>query len=67
MSSSIKSLLAAALCAAGLVHAGDLPEPVTRLMQASGIPLEAAGVVVMRGDTTLMSHNATQACSPHPP
>lgn len=64
MSSSIKSLLAAALCAAGLVHAGDLPEPVTRLMQSSGIPLEAAGIVVMRGDTTLVSHNATQIMQP---
>jgi D-alanyl-D-alanine carboxypeptidase/D-alanyl-D-alanine-endopeptidase (penicillin-binding protein 4) len=64
MSSSIKSLLAAALCAAGLVHAGDLPEPVTRLMQSSGIPLEAAGIVVMRGDATLVSHNATQVMQP---
>jgi D-alanyl-D-alanine carboxypeptidase/D-alanyl-D-alanine-endopeptidase (penicillin-binding protein 4) len=64
MSSSIKSLLAAALFAAGLVHAADLPEPVTRLMQSSGIPLEAAGIVVMRGDTTLISHNATQSMQP---
>ena len=64
MSSSIKSLLAAALLAVGLAHAADLPEPVTRLMQSSGIPLEAAGIVVMRGDTTLISHNPTQSMQP---
>ncbi|MYM22804.1 D-alanyl-D-alanine carboxypeptidase/D-alanyl-D-alanine-endopeptidase [Duganella sp. FT135W] len=64
MSSSIKSLLAAALLAAGVVHAADLPEPVVRLMQSSGIPLEAAGIVVLRGDSTLVSHNATQSMQP---
>jgi D-alanyl-D-alanine carboxypeptidase/D-alanyl-D-alanine-endopeptidase (penicillin-binding protein 4) len=50
--------------AAGAVHAADLPEPVVRLMQSSKIPLEAAGIVVMRGDTTLISHNARQSMHP---
>jgi D-alanyl-D-alanine carboxypeptidase/D-alanyl-D-alanine-endopeptidase (penicillin-binding protein 4) len=63
MSSSIKVFIAA-LFAVGAVHAADLPEPVARLMQSSNIPLEAAGIVVMRGDTTLISHNATQSMQP---
>ncbi|MYM69556.1 D-alanyl-D-alanine carboxypeptidase/D-alanyl-D-alanine-endopeptidase [Pseudoduganella sp. FT55W] len=63
MSSSIKVFIAA-LFAAGAVQAADLPEPVARLMQSSNIPLEAAGIVVMRGDTTLISHNATQSMQP---
>jgi len=67
MSSSTKMLrrlLFAALLAAGAVHADDLPEPVARLMQSSNIPPEAAGIVVMRGDATLISHNAQQVMQP---
>jgi len=67
MSSSTKMLrrlLFAVLLAAGAVHADDLPEPVARLMQSSNIPPEAAGIVVMRGDATLISHNAQQVMQP---
>jgi D-alanyl-D-alanine carboxypeptidase/D-alanyl-D-alanine-endopeptidase (penicillin-binding protein 4) len=53
-----------ALLAAGTAHAADLPEPVVRLMQSSKIPLQAAGIVVMRGDTMLISHNAQQSMQP---
>jgi len=69
MSSSTKLLrrfVVAALIAAGAVTAvaADLPEPVARLMQSSNIPPEAAGVIVMRGDTTLVSHNPQQSMQP---
>lgn len=66
MSSSIKllrRLVAAAFIATGSVHAA-LPEPVVQLMQSSRIPQEAAGVIVMRGDQMLVSHNAGQSMSP---
>jgi D-alanyl-D-alanine carboxypeptidase/D-alanyl-D-alanine-endopeptidase (penicillin-binding protein 4) len=67
MSSSTKllrRLVAAALIAAGAAHAADLPEPVARLMQSSNIPPEAAGIIVMRGDTVLVSHNPQQSMQP---
>jgi D-alanyl-D-alanine carboxypeptidase/D-alanyl-D-alanine-endopeptidase (penicillin-binding protein 4) len=67
MSSSTKllrRLLVAALIAAGSAHAADLPEPVARLMQSSNIPSEAAGIIVMRGDTVLVSHNPQQSMQP---
>lgn len=69
MSSSTKLLrrfVVAALIAAGAVtaFAADLPEPVARLMQSSNIPPEAAGIIVMRGDTTLVSHNPQQSMAP---
>nr|WP_315397340.1 D-alanyl-D-alanine carboxypeptidase [uncultured Duganella sp.] len=54
----------ASLAAAGAVHANELPEPVARLMRASHIPPEAAGVLVLRGGTTLVSHNARQIMQP---
>jgi D-alanyl-D-alanine carboxypeptidase/D-alanyl-D-alanine-endopeptidase (penicillin-binding protein 4) len=67
MSSSTKllrRLLVAALIAAGSAHAADLPEPVARLMQSSNIPSEAAGIIVLRGDTVLVSHNPQQSMQP---
>jgi len=60
----LRRLFLAGLLAAGAVHADDLPEPVARLMQSSNIPPEAAGIVVMRGDATLISHNAQQVMQP---
>ncbi len=45
-------LLLAALPAAR----AELPEPVARLMAAADIPHDAIGVVVMRGNTTLLSN-----------
>jgi D-alanyl-D-alanine carboxypeptidase/D-alanyl-D-alanine-endopeptidase (penicillin-binding protein 4) len=70
MSSSTKllrRLLVAALIAASVTQAAqaaDLPEPVTRLMQSSNIPSEAAGIIVLRGDTVLVSHNPQQSMQP---
>jgi len=49
---------------AGTAHAADLPEPINALLQAAHIPLEDAGIVVLRGDTTLVSHNAQQSMQP---
>ncbi|KQQ31123.1 D-alanyl-D-alanine carboxypeptidase [Duganella sp. Leaf126] len=54
----------AALLLIGTVHAATLPEPVARLMQAAKIPESAAGIVVLRGDTVLLSHNAQQPMQP---
>jgi len=53
----------AALLAAGVAHAA-LPEPVAQLMQSAQIPQEAAGIIVMRGDTVLVSHNPAQSMQP---
>jgi D-alanyl-D-alanine carboxypeptidase/D-alanyl-D-alanine-endopeptidase (penicillin-binding protein 4) len=70
MSSSTKllrRLLVAALIAASVTQAAqaaDLPEPVARLMQSSNIPSEAAGIIVLRGDTVMVSHNPQQSMQP---
>lgn len=66
MSSSTKLLrgaLAAAFLAASAAHAA-LPEPVAQLLQSSHIPQQAAGVLVLRGEQVLVSHNAAQSMSP---
>ncbi|MBV6320828.1 D-alanyl-D-alanine carboxypeptidase/D-alanyl-D-alanine-endopeptidase [Duganella violaceipulchra] len=59
-----RRLILAALISAGTVHAAGLPEPISALLQAAQIPPEGAGIVVMRGDTTLVSHNAQQSMQP---
>ncbi|RFP12999.1 MULTISPECIES: D-alanyl-D-alanine carboxypeptidase/D-alanyl-D-alanine-endopeptidase [unclassified Duganella] len=59
-----RRLILAALIATGTAHAADLPEPIGALLQAAHIPLEGAGIVVLRGDTTLVSHNAQQSMQP---
>lgn len=59
-----RRLILAALISAGTAHAADLPEPISALLQAAHIPPEAAGIVVLRGDTTLVSHNAQQSMQP---
>ncbi|GGX74133.1 D-alanyl-D-alanine carboxypeptidase/D-alanyl-D-alanine-endopeptidase [Massilia dura] len=42
----------------------ELPEPVARLAYAAGIPEEAIGAIVLRGDTILVSHEADQPMLP---
>lgn len=67
MSSSTKllcRLLTAALLAAGAAGAAELPEPVARLLQAASIAPESAGIIVLRGDATLISHNPTLSMQP---
>ncbi|MFA9217544.1 MAG: D-alanyl-D-alanine carboxypeptidase/D-alanyl-D-alanine-endopeptidase [Sphingomonadaceae bacterium] len=56
-------LTLATLLATGSVHA-ELPEPVAALLQAANIPQEAVGLVVLRGDTTVIAHNATTSMQP---
>jgi D-alanyl-D-alanine carboxypeptidase/D-alanyl-D-alanine-endopeptidase (penicillin-binding protein 4) len=41
-----------------------LPEPVARLLQTAGIASSAIGIVVMRGEQTLLSHQADQIMQP---
>ena len=59
-----RRLLLATLFAVGAVHAADLPEPIGALLQAAHIPPEGAGIVVLRGDSVLVSHNAQQSMQP---
>ena len=56
-------LMIVALMSIGAAHAAtnELPASVTQLMQAAQIPPEAAGIIVMRGDSTLISHNPQQS------
>lgn len=55
-------------CAAALACAAparaELPEPVARALQGAGIPDVAMGVMVLRGNTVLLSHNAERAMQP---
>lgn len=60
----LRRLILAALLATGTAHAAELPEPISALLQAAHIPPEGAGIVVMRGDATLVSHNAQQSMQP---
>ena len=43
---------------------GALPAPLERLLQAARIPDSAVGVVVLRGNTTLLSHGADTSMQP---
>ena len=60
----LRRTLLAALLFVGSVHAAPLPEPVARLMKSAKIPESAAGIVVLRGDTVLLAHNAQQVMQP---
>lgn len=42
----------------------QLPEPVAGQMAANGIPQDAIGVLVLRGDTTVLSHLADRPMQP---
>lgn len=61
-------LLRRLLCAALLTWApwshAVLPEPVAKLAAAGGIPEDAIGAVVLRGDTILVSNVADTAMNP---
>lgn len=56
-------LLASLFAAIGVAHAA-LPEPVARLAAANGIPEEAIGALVIRGDNTLVSNMPDQPFAP---
>jgi len=61
LASTFATLLAGAFTGAAQAA---LPEPVARLAAAHGIPEEAIGAVVLRGDTTLVSNMADQPFAP---
>jgi D-alanyl-D-alanine carboxypeptidase/D-alanyl-D-alanine-endopeptidase (penicillin-binding protein 4) len=62
----IATLLACAANAnAGLPEpAANLPEQVSSLLLAANIPQEAIGVIVLRGDQTLLAHRADVSMQP---
>ncbi|MTW02995.1 D-alanyl-D-alanine carboxypeptidase/D-alanyl-D-alanine endopeptidase [Pseudoduganella ginsengisoli] len=51
------------LLAYGAAHAA-LPEPVAKQLQAANIPEDAVGVVVLRGNAVLLSHQADKVMQP---
>jgi serine-type D-Ala-D-Ala carboxypeptidase/endopeptidase (penicillin-binding protein 4) len=55
--------IAAAFCAWLPAHA-QLPEPLTRALAANGIPEDAVGALVIRGNDVLLAHHADQAMQP---
>jgi D-alanyl-D-alanine carboxypeptidase/D-alanyl-D-alanine-endopeptidase (penicillin-binding protein 4) len=59
-----RRLIITTLMSIGAAHAAELPEAVAQLMRSAQIPPEAAGIVVMRGDSTLISHNPQQSMQP---
>jgi D-alanyl-D-alanine carboxypeptidase/D-alanyl-D-alanine-endopeptidase (penicillin-binding protein 4) len=61
----MRKLLLAALAAAlhASAHAA-LPEPVAQIAAEKGIPEDAIGVLVLRGDQVLVSHEASRTFTP---
>ena len=57
------AIFAAALFAAASARA-ELPEPIAQKLAAANIPQQAVGVMVLRGDATLVAHNAAQSMQP---
>lgn len=56
-------LLASLFAAIGAAHAA-LPEPIARLAAEKGIPEDAIGAVVLRGDQVLVTHEAARTFTP---
>lgn len=59
----LRQLALAALFIVGSAQA-ELPEPVARLAHAAGIPEEAIGAIVLRGDTILVANEADRPMLP---
>jgi D-alanyl-D-alanine carboxypeptidase/D-alanyl-D-alanine-endopeptidase (penicillin-binding protein 4) len=55
--------IAAFLLACLPAHA-QLPQPVTQVLQQNGIPEDAVGALVLRGDTVVLAHHADQPMQP---
>ncbi|MCA1857328.1 D-alanyl-D-alanine carboxypeptidase/D-alanyl-D-alanine-endopeptidase [Massilia oculi] len=57
-------VLASVLCAAfGAAHA-QLPAPVAQMLAQQGLPEDALGVLVLKGDSVLLSHGADRPMQP---
>jgi D-alanyl-D-alanine carboxypeptidase/D-alanyl-D-alanine-endopeptidase (penicillin-binding protein 4) len=61
---SLRRILCAALLACAGSSIAALPEPVAKLAAAAGIPEDAIGAVVLRGDTILVANAADTAMNP---
>ncbi|MGK5080141.1 D-alanyl-D-alanine carboxypeptidase/D-alanyl-D-alanine endopeptidase [Janthinobacterium sp. HLX7-2] len=58
-------LMAALLASLGLSNAqAQLPESVSLLLRSANIPEDAMGAVVLRGNTTVLSHGAERSMQP---
>jgi serine-type D-Ala-D-Ala carboxypeptidase/endopeptidase (penicillin-binding protein 4) len=55
--------IAAAFCACLPAHA-QLPEPLANALAANGIPADAIGALVIRGNEVVLAHHADQAMQP---
>ena len=55
--------LATLLCVSFSVHA-QLPAPVAQALAQQGLPEDALGVLVLKGDTTVLSHHADRPMQP---
>ena len=58
------TLFATLFAAIGATAQAALPEPIARLAAEKGIPENAIGAVVLRGDEVLVSHEATRTFTP---
>ncbi|MET3130335.1 D-alanyl-D-alanine carboxypeptidase/D-alanyl-D-alanine-endopeptidase (penicillin-binding protein 4) [Oxalobacteraceae bacterium GrIS 1.11] len=58
-----RSIIAVLLACSAGAHA-ELPEPVARLLRAANIPDDAIGLVVMRGNSTVVAHGAERSMQP---
>ncbi|MFC7651630.1 D-alanyl-D-alanine carboxypeptidase [Pseudoduganella danionis] len=63
-----RTILAALFTATAVLTRGamaaDLPEAISTLLSTANIPQQAAGIVVMRGNQTLIDHNSSQSMQP---
>lgn len=59
----MRRLILASMLAASSAHAA-LPEPIARIAAEKGIPEDAIGALVLRGDQVLVSHEATRTFNP---
>lgn len=58
-------LIAALLAGIGLSNAqAQLPESVSLLLRSANIPEDAMGAIVLRGNTTVLSHGAERSMQP---
>jgi D-alanyl-D-alanine carboxypeptidase/D-alanyl-D-alanine-endopeptidase (penicillin-binding protein 4) len=60
----LRPLLLALLAAWIPLASAQLPQPVSQLMAASNIPEDGIGVLVLRGETSLVSHLAERPMQP---
>ncbi|WP_317205481.1 D-alanyl-D-alanine carboxypeptidase/D-alanyl-D-alanine-endopeptidase [Janthinobacterium sp.] len=58
-----RAITAALFAITASAHA-TLPEPVARLLRAANIPDEAVGVLVLRGERTVLAHGAERSMQP---